>query len=209
MDWSNLENKVTDIATLEGLYGAPAVASLTKEIDYIHPHYRAFIQAAPFAVLATAGIGGLDASPRGDPAGFVVVEDSKTLLIPDRRGNNRIDSLRNIVADPRVALLFLIPGIGETLRVNGKAVISTAHALLDRFLIDGHAPRSVIVVRVDAVYFQCSRAILRSRLWDPDQHVERGTLPSLGTILADLSGNSTDWEDYDRDLPEHMKATLY
>lgn len=209
MDWTTAEHQVTDIATLERLYGPPAAASLTKEIDYIHRHYRAFIQAAPFAVLATAGVGGLDASPRGDPAGFVVVEDAKTLLIPDRRGNNRMDSLRNIVADPRVALLFLIPGVGETLRINGKAVISTAPALLDRFRIDGNAPRSVIVVRVDAVYFQCSRAILRSSLWDPDQHVERATLPSIGTILAELSGSSTDWEDYDRDLSELSKTTLY
>lgn len=209
MDRTDFQHQVTDIATLERLYGAPAAASLTKEIDYIHPHYRAFIQAAPFAVLATAGVGGLDASPRGDAAGFVVVEDPKTLLIPDRRGNNRIDSLRNIVADARVALLFLIPGVGETLRINGKAVISTAPALLDRFRIDGRAPRSVIVVRVDAVYFQCARAILRARLWDPAEHVERETLPSLGTILAELSGNSADWADYDRDLSAHMKATLY
>lgn len=209
MDWIAAEHKVTDIATLERLYGPPTAASLTKEIDYIHRHYRAFIQAAPFAVLATSGVGGLDASPRGDPAGFVVVEDTKTLLIPDRRGNNRMDSLRNIVADPRVALLFLIPGVGETLRINGKAVISTTPALLDRFRIDGNAPRSVIVVRVDAVYFQCSRAILRSSLWDPDRHVERATLPSIGTILAELSRSSTDWEDYDRDLSERLKTTLY
>lgn len=209
MDRTDVQHQVTDIATLEHLYGPPVAASLTKEIDYIHPHYRAFIQAAPFAVLATAGVGGLDASPRGDAAGFVVVEDPKTLLIPDRRGNNRIDSLRNIVADARVALLFLIPGVGETLRINGKAVISTAPALLNRFRIDGRAPRSVIVVRVDAVYFQCARAILRARLWDPAEHVERETLPSLGTILAELSGNSADWADYDRDLSAHMKATLY
>ncbi len=208
MDRTDVQHQVTDIATLEHLYGPPVAASLTKEIDYIHRYYRAFIQAAPFTVLATAGVGGLDASPRGDPAGFVVVEDTKTLLIPDRPGNNRIDSLRNIVADPRVALLFLIPGVGETLRINGKAVISTAPALLDRFRIDGKAPRSVIVVRVDTVYFQCSRAILRSKLWDADRQVERGTLPSLGTILTELSGSATDWKDYDRDLPERMK-TLY
>jgi uncharacterized protein len=209
MDWTDAAHRVTDVATLDRLYGAPAVASLTKEIDYVHRHYCAFIEAAPFVVLATAGVDGLDASPRGDPAGFVVVEDAKTLLIPDRRGNNRIDSLRNIVADPRVALLFLIPGVGETLRINGKAVISTLPVLLDRFRVDGKVPRSVIVVRVEAVYFQCARAILRSSLWDPEHHVERGTLPSLGTILAELSGNPTDWEDYDRDLSEHMKTTLY
>jgi len=209
MDWTAGKHQVTDIATLERLYGPPVAASLIKEIDYIHPHYRAFIEAAPFAVLVTAGVGGLDASPRGDPPGFVVVEDTKTLLIPDRRGNNRMDSLRNIVADPRVALLFVIPGVGETLRINGKAVISTAPALLDRFRIAKNAPRSVIVVRVDVVYFQCARAILRSKLWDPEQQVERATLPRIGTILTELSESSKDWENYDRDLSESLKTELY
>lgn len=114
-------HQVSDIATLELLYGAPIGASLKKEVNYLHPHYRKFIEAAPFAVLATSGPGGLDASPRGDPAGFVHVHDNKTLLLPDRRGNNRIDSLRNILHDPKVALIFLLPGIGETLRVNGGA----------------------------------------------------------------------------------------
>ena len=203
------EHQIRDIVALERLYGTPAGPSCAKEIDYIHPHYRAFIAAAPFAVLATSGPDGLDASPRGDPAGFIAVEDEKTLLIPDRRGNNRADSLRNIITDPRVALLFLIPGAGETLRVNGRAAISTAPALLNRFSVDGKAPRSVLVVRVDAVYFQCARAILRARLWDPDQHIARGKLPSPGTILADLSQSRIGGADYDRDLPERLKTTLY
>ena len=142
-------------------------------MDHVHPHYRAFIEASPFAMLATAGPDGLDASPRGDPAGFVVVEDEKTLLLPDRRGNNRIDSLRNILADPRVALLFLVPGVGETLRVNGLGRISTDPALLERFGMDGKLPRSVLVVEVQTVYFQCSRALLRSRLWDASTQVPR------------------------------------
>ena len=203
------EHRIADIASLEALYDAPAPRSVTKEVDYIHPHYRAFIEAAPFAVLATAGAEGLDASPRGDPAGFIAVEDDKTLLIPDRRGNNRLDSLRNIVADPRVALLFLIPGIGETLRVNGRAFISTAPALLDRFRIDDKPPRSVIVVQVEAVYFHCSRALLRSKLWDPGTYLERARLPSAGTILAALHDAPMDGAAYDRELPERLKTTLY
>ena len=203
------EHRIADIATLERLYGAPSGAAVEKEVDYLHPHYRTLIAASPFVVLATSGPDGLDTSPRGDPAGFVVVEDEKTVLIPDRRGNNRIDSLRNIVADPRVALLFLIPGVGETLRVNGRATISTAPALLERFSMGGRLPRSVIVVHVDTVFFQCSRAIFRSRLWDPAQHIDRGSLPSLGTIVSDISRSRIDAESYDRGLYERLKGSLY
>jgi PPOX class probable FMN-dependent enzyme len=209
MDQQMNQHRIADIASLEALYDAPAPRSVTKEVDYIHPHYRAFIEAAPFAVLATGGPEGLDASPRGDPAGFILVQDDKTLLIPDRRGNNRLDSLRNIVADPRVALLFLIPGVGETLRINGQAHISTEPALLDRFEIDGKPPRSVIVVHVEAVYFHCSRALLRSKLWDPSAHVKRDSLPSTGTILAALHDTPMDGAAYDRELPERLKTTLY
>jgi PPOX class probable FMN-dependent enzyme len=180
-----------------------------KEINYIHPHYRAMIAASPFVVLATSGPEGLDTSPRGDAAGFVTVEDEKTLLIPDRRGNNRVDSLRNIIADPHVALLFLIPGVGETLRVNGRAVISTAPTLLERFGVGGKLPRSVLVVHVDTVFFQCSRAVFRAKLWDPAQHIERGSLPSLGTMLADISQSRINAENYDRGLYERLQAALY
>ncbi len=202
-------HRIADIATLERLYGAPAGASVEKEVDYIHPHYRTLIAASPFFVLATGGPEGLDTSPRGDAAGFVIVEDEKTLLIPDRRGNNRVDSLRNIIANPHVALLFLIPGIGETLRVNGRAIISTAPALLERFSVDGKLPRSVIVVSVDTVFFQCARAIFRSRLWDPEQHIDRGSLPSLGTMVADISKSQFDASEYDRGLYERLKGALY
>jgi uncharacterized protein len=209
MDNLSTTHLVTDVATLERLYGAPTGAAVEKEIDYLHPHYRALIAASPFVVLATGGPSGLDTSPRGDAAGFVIVDDEKTLLIPDRRGNNRIDSLRNIVSNPHVALLFLIPGVGETLRVNGRATISTAPALLERFSVDGKLPRSVIVVRVDTVFFQCARAIFRSRLWDPAQHVERSSLPSLGTIVGDLSKSRIDGKEYDRGLYERLKGALY
>ncbi len=209
MDNLSEAHRIADVATLERLYGAPTGAAVEKEINYLHPHYRALIAASPFVVLATGGPDGLDTSPRGDAAGFVIVEDEKTLLIPDRRGNNRIDSLRNIVSNPHVALLFLIPGVGETLRVNGRAIISTAPALLERFSVGGKLPRSVIVVRVDTVFFQCARAIFRSRLWDPAQHVERGSLPSLGTIVGDISQSRIDGKEYDRGLYERLKGALY
>jgi PPOX class probable FMN-dependent enzyme len=200
---------IADVATLERLYGTPSEASIVKEVDHVHPVYRKLIEAAPFAVLATCGAGGLDASPRGDGPGFVTVEDEKTLLMPDRRGNNRTDSLRNIVGDPRVALLFLIPGIGETLRVNGRAVASIDPALLRRFAVEGKEPRSVLVIAVETVYFQCSRAVVRADLWNPEKHAGRASLPSTGAILAALSDARIGGEAYDRALPERVKSTLY
>lgn len=200
---------ITELEELERLYGVPAAPSIRKEVNYIHPHYRAFIEAATFVALASNGPDGLDVSPRGDPAGFVHVEDEHTLLLPDRRGNNRIDSLRNILSDPRVALLFLVPGVGETLRVNGRAEILADPALLERFAIGDKQPRTVLRVRVDTVFFQCSRAILRARLWDPGAQVERTSLPSAGTILAALSGGEVGGRQYDDELPARLKTTMY
>ena len=200
---------ITTVADLEALYGQPSAPAVTKEIDYIHPHYRAFIEAAPFVAMATAGRGGLDVTPRGDPPGFVVVEDKRTLLLPDRRGNNRVDSLRNLIDDPRVALLFLIPGVGETLRVNGRAVISVRPDLLARFPAQGKLPRSVLVMHVEAVYFQCPKALVRSDLWNPDKHRPRSALPSTGTILADVSRGGIDGTEYDRAYPERLRQTIY
>ncbi len=202
-------HRITDLAMLEDLYGPASEASLAKEVDFVHALYRPFIEKAPFMVMATCGPGGLDTSPRGDPAGFVVIEDEKTLLIPDRRGNNRTDSLRNLMADPRISLIFLVPGVGETLRVNGTAEITVDPALLQRFVMDGKPPRSVIRVRVDAVYFQCSKALVRSALWNPEHHVERRSLPSSGTILAALSNDKVGGPAYDAALPERISATLY
>ncbi|HWJ94462.1 MAG TPA: pyridoxamine 5'-phosphate oxidase family protein [Telluria sp.] len=200
---------VTDLATLERLYGQPAAPSVKKEVDYIHPHYRAFIDAAPFVALATCGPDGMDVSPRGDPAGVVQVQDEKTLLLPDRRGNNRIDSLRNVLADPRVALLFLIPGIGETLRVNGRASISVDPVLLQRFAMDGKLPRSVLRIEVEKVFFQCSRAVLRAKLWDAESRIARSALPSTGTILEALSGGEIGVRQYDEELPGRLGTTMY
>ncbi len=209
MDNNTDPYRITDIAALERIYGAPSGAAVAKELDYLHPHYQLLIAKSPFAVLATAGPGGLDTSPRGDAPGFVVVENEKTLLLPDRKGNNRIDSLRNIVADCRVALLFMIPGIGETLRVNGRAAITTAPAVLERFRMEGALPRSVIVISVETVFFQCSRALWRSKLWDPATQIERASLPSLGAMVEDISGAKIKAAEYDRDLYPRLKSTLY
>ncbi len=200
---------IRDEATLEALYGTASAGAIAKEVDYLHPHYRAMIAASPFMVLATAGPEGLDTSPRGDPAGFVQVVDDRTLLIPDRRGNNRADSLRNIIRDPRVALLFMIPGVGETLRVNGTAVISTDPALINRFEHRGTFPRSVIVVTAERVYFQCSKALVRSELWNAEKQVPRSALPSTGTILADITGGTVGGVQYDREYPERLRTTIY
>jgi PPOX class probable FMN-dependent enzyme len=202
-------HRIDNLETLEALYGAPIAASLAKEADHIHPLYQRLIEASPFAVLATAGPDGLDASPRGDPAGFVRVHDEKTLLLPDRRGNNRIDSLRNILHDPRVALLFLLPGMGEALRVNGRATIHADPGLLESFAIDGKAPRTVLKIAVETVFLQCSRAILRSRLWEPAARIDRASLPSVGTILAALSRAEIDGEKYDAGLAARLKDSMY
>src|SRR5580704_7530371 len=200
---------VTSIEQLETIYGAPAGGAVAKELDHISAHYRAFIEAAPFCAMATCGPDGLDCTPRGDPPGFVRVADEKTLLIPDRRGNNRADSLRNIIRDPRVALLFLIPGVGETLRVNGRAVISKDPALLERFPFRGTLPRTVIVVTAERVYFQCPKALVRSDLWNPDKRIDRKALPSTGTIMASISNGQLGGEAYDRAYPERLRTTIY
>jgi uncharacterized protein len=203
------DHRVTTLEALEALYDKPYGPAIVKEIDRINAHYRTFIEAAPFFALATSGPDGLDCSPRGDAPGFVRVADEKTLLIPDRRGNNRIDSLRNIISDPRVALLFLIPGVGETIRVIGRASISTDPALTETFIVNGKAPRSVIMVAVERVFYQCTKAIVRSKLWDPARHVDRNSLPSAGTILGEISGGKIGGPEHDRAQPQRIKETLY
>lgn len=202
-------NTVSTIAELEAIYGEPLAQSLVKEINHISDHYRAFIENSPFMVLASVAEEGLDCSPRGDPAGFVRVVDDKTVLIPDRRGNNRIDTLRNIVRDPRVSLLFLVPGVGETLRINGRAAISVDPELCASFDMNGKTPRSVIVVTAERVYFQCQKALARSRLWDPEARIERKELPSAGEILQGLSKDDFDGDAYDKNYPERLKKTIY
>jgi PPOX class probable FMN-dependent enzyme len=199
---------VTSEAELEAIYGQPSGPAVIKEIDRISEHYRRFIEVSPFVVLATAGPEGLDCTPRGDPPGFVRVVDSRTVMLPDRRGNNRIDSLRNIVRDPRIALLFLIPGIGRTLRINGRAAISINHELCASFEMEGKVPRSVIVVTAERVYMQCPKALVRSRLWDASLHVEESSLPSTGAIMKALQAGF-DGDSYDRNYPQRLKETIY
>ena len=201
---------ISTIAELEALYteGVYPPAKV-KETDRITNAYRALVEASPFFALATNGPNGLDCSPRGDPKGFVRVVDDKTIVVPDRRGNNRIDSLRNLISDPRVALLFLIPGVSETLRIMGRATISTDPELCASFTMQGKAPRSVLVIAVEQVFFQCAKAIVRSKLWDPAIQVERSSLPTAGTILAEISGGKIGGEEHDRIAPERLKATIY
>ena len=199
-----------DDAGLRTVYAdSPGETSLAKVADHIHPLYRPYIEASPFAVLATLGPSGLDTSPRGDAPGFVRIADERTLLLPDRRGNQRIDSLRNLVHDPRMALLFLIPGIGEALRVNGTARISASPSLCAQFVVDGKAPASVLVIAVRSAYFQCARAIKRSALWEPAARIDRSALPSPGAILECLSREGIDGRAYDAALQARQASSLY
>lgn len=201
---------VSTLAQLEALYlDAPVAAATVKVADHITADYAALIAASPFVALATCGPEGLDCSPRGDRGAVVTVADAKTLLLPDRPGNNRIDSLRNIVRDPRVALLFLIPGSGTTLRVNGTAAVSAEPALLDRLAVEGARPRSVVVVTVGEIYFQCARAVVRSRLWDPGAHADPASLPTPGAMLAGMSAGAVGGEPYDREWPARAAKSLW
>lgn len=201
---------VTSIEQLEALYTpAPAAASTVKVAQRMTPEYRRLVEASPFAALATVGPEGIDCSPRGDQPGFVRIHDDTTLMMPDRRGNNRIDSLRNIVRDPRCAFLFLLPGSGTTFRANGRAHLSIDPDLLESFAVDGKAPRSVIVMAIDELYFQCARAIVRSDLWNPARHIETATLPTPGQILANMTDGAVGGQPYDQAWPERAKQTMW
>lgn len=204
-----LDDRIASVAELESLYGPPSQRALDKELEELSPHYQAFIEKSPFVVLATVGPEGMDCSPRGDPAGFVRIVDSKTLMLPDRKGNNRMDSLRNIVRQRRLSLLFLIPGVGETLRINGHADIVVNAELNESFAMQGKPARSVIVVTIDRVYFQCQKALARSRLWQADAQIERSELPSTGAMLQAVSKVPFDGAEYDSGYAEHMKKTIY
>ena len=200
---------VADLTRLATLYGQPSEAALVKESDHLTDSYLALLQASPFLVLATTGPRGLDASPRGDPAPALVVQDRRTLLLPDRRGNHRLDSLRNIVADPRVALLCLVPGTSETLRIRGRAHLSTDPALLQRLAMDGKPPATVVVLQIERVYFQCARALMRSGLWQPATWPDRSSLPSAGRMLSDATQGAFDGASYDAALPARQRGSLY
>ena len=202
--------QISTIAELEAIYHQkPVLASMAKEIDYLTPQYQKLIELSPFVALATIGAGGLDCSPRGDNQGFVRVLDAKTLAMPDRRGNNRIDSLRNIVADPRVALLFFIPGSGTTFRVNGLAHLTTDAKLCKSFEMEGNLPRSVIIIKVEAAYTQCARAILRAGLWDDSKHVVNSEVPTIGEMLEAVTQGKINGEEYNNNWPARAKTSMW
>lgn len=194
---------ITDETELREIIGDPSETVLLKLYDRINELTREFIERSPFVCVATIDPdGGLDVSPRGDPAGFVRVLDEHTLLIPERPGNKIADTLRNLLADPRIALLFLIPGVGDTFRVNGRAVITDDAELLAPCAVDGRVPKLGLLVSVEEAYTHCPKAMIRSDLWNPERHIERSELPSSGAILRSLSTPEFDAETYDRERAE-------
>ena len=201
------------IETVEELrtsYGEPSERAVKKSLERLDRHCRRFIELSPFVVLASAGSDGrVDCSPRGDPAGFVAVLDDRTILLPDRRGNNRADSLTNVLENPYVGMLFLIPGVDETLRLNGRATLTTDPARLEPLAVKGRVPRSGLLVEVEEVFLQCTKALVRSRLWADESRVDRkAALPSFGQMLADHIGES-DGEAVDREIRARVRETLY
>lgn len=206
---SNQPATIGSIDQLEAIYGLPGETSTVKVTDSLIPEYRAFVEASPFVALATCGPEGLDCSPRGDRERVLEIANETTLHLPDRRGNNRVDSLRNIVRDPRVAVLFFLPGSVTTLRVNGEAHVSIDPQLLDAYSVDGKQPRTVTIIQINEVYFQCGRAIVRSELWNPDRFVDPESLPTPGTILAKLSDDRVGGEPYDEEWPERARKSLW
>jgi uncharacterized protein len=200
---------VQSIEELEALYGKVVPAAVTKEVDRLVPLHRTYIDASPFVVLATSGPDGLDCSPRGDPSGFVAVVDDRTLHLPDRRGNNRIDSLRNIVVDPRIALLFLVPGIGVTLRVNGTARLLVDDDLRRRYAMGDKVPATVIEISIQSIYTQCPKALIRSDLWNPARHRTHDEVPTVGQIMDQITDGAFGGEAYDAAYPERVRQTIY
>jgi uncharacterized protein len=190
---------ITSESELRELIGSPAELIAAKVADRINPLTRQLIEASPFVCVATAHPdGGVDVSPRGDPAGFVHIVDECTLLLPERPGNKLADTLTNLLADPRIGLLFLIPGVGDTFRVNGRAVITDDAELLAPCAVEGKVPKLGIVVSVQEAYTQCPKALIRSDLWNPERHIERSALPSSGSILRSVTDPEFDADAYDR-----------
>lgn len=199
---------ITSVDELTAIYGAVSEASTAKVTRSLTPAYRRMIDMSPFVALATVGPEGLDCSPRGDRGTVVRIEDDRTLALPDWRGNNRVDSLMNIVRDPRVALMFLIPGSNSVMRINGRAVVSVAPDLLQSFEMDGRHPRSVIVITIDEAYFQCARAVTRAELWDVEKQIAADSLPTPGEMLK-AAKEDFDRETYDREWPERAAKTMW
>jgi PPOX class probable FMN-dependent enzyme len=197
-----------DAVSLRAYVGTPSKLAIAKELTTIDRHARAFIALSPFLVIASSGPEGADASPRGDAPGFVAVLDERTLLIPDRPGNKRVDTWSNLVEHPAVGLLFMVPGMNETLRINGRGRLTTDLDLLGPLAVRGKTPQLGLIVAVEAVYLHCAKALVRSDLWNPAKHIERSSFPSLGQILADQIGEP-DPAALDRSLAEGVKTRLY
>jgi hypothetical protein len=196
-------------AELRELYGPPLERSVRKEMDHLDEHARAFVARSPLVILGTSGVDGADNSPRGDMPGFVKVADERTLLIPDRRGNNRLDALQNILRNPQVGLLFLVPGATETFRVNGEAFLTRDPAVTGLFTHQGKTPRTVIVVRVQQAYIHCSRALLRADVWNTEKFVKPGGLPSFGTVMQAHTRGFVDATAVDEENKLRLPVTLY
>ena len=199
---------ITSVTELEAIYGAPSEASVIKVSNRLTEGYRKLIEASPIMALATCGPEGLDCSPRGDPRQVMTIKNERTLVLPDRRGNNRIDSLRNIVRDDRVGVLFLIPGSDSTLRVNGRAVISVDTDLLASLAVEGKLPRSAIVITIGEIYFQCARALMRAKVWDRDAWPDAAALPTPGNLMRELK-QDFDSQTYDQEWPERAKTSMW
>ena len=204
------DHVIDTVEELRSRYGEPSELAIKKSLDHLDRHCRRFIELSPFVVLASAGADGrMDCSPRGDPAGFVAVLDDRTILLPDRRGNNRTDSLTNVLENPHVGMLFLIPGANETLRLNGRATLTTDPIRLEPLAVKGRVPRSGLLIEVEEVFLQCTKALVRSRLWAEESRVDRKTaLPTFGKMIADHAGLA-DGEAIDRRLRDKLGETLY
>lgn len=200
---------IDDIGALEALYGDAALASTAKVAKRLTPQYRRWIEASPFCAMATVGPEGTDCSPRGDDGPVVAVIDDETLAMPDRRGNNRIDTLRNVVRDPRISLMFLIPGSGTVMRVNGTARITADADILDRHKIRGVLPRTVTMISIGELYFQCARAVMRGKLWQGGLGIDPKTLPTPGAILEEMTAKEIDGATYDQEWPERAKDSMW
>lgn len=199
---------ITSVEELQAIYGSASEAAVLKVTDYLTPEYRQMIEASPFVALATVGPEGLDCSPRGDLGGVVRVEDERTLALPDWRGNNRVDSLLNIVRDPRVALMFLVPGSNTAMRINGRAVVTAQPSMIDSFEMDGKHPRTVTIVTVNEVYFQCARALMRAELWNPERFVDPRDLPTPGSLLKAAKADF-DKDTYDSQWAARAAGTMW
>jgi PPOX class probable FMN-dependent enzyme len=202
---------ISSIDDLLAIYPEPApnTGQMIKELDHLCAPYQTFIEHSPFVIVATSGKEGLDCTPRGDPAGFVRVLDDKHLALPDRRGNNRVDSLRNLIENSKISLLFMIPGHNNTLRVNGHARITINEDFCSEFIVQQKKPQSVILIEIDKVYVQCAKALMRSKLWQSIDEKAVKALPTVGDMMNHITKGKFDGKTYDANYPKHAQKTIY